>query len=174
MNRKYFILSLVLGFSTLASADVKIGVFDAQVVLDSIEDGKSAAASLKREAEDKKKLIETRGKELEKIQKELETQTLVLSKEAKEKKEMEFQNKFKDFQKLQMEAQQDMQKKEMTMTGDIFKKINQVIQKMGNDTGYDFIFEKNQGAVTYFKSGDLTNQVIAEYNKTFGKAPAKM
>ncbi len=168
MKRNIWIIGvIVLAFVSVARAETKIGVFDAQQVLDGIEEGKKAVSSLEKEAMDRKKEIETKGKELEKMKQELDSQKLVLSKEAYDKKEKEFQNKAIDFQKMQYDAQKEMQKRELSMTGEIFKKINAIIQKMGKDGSYDFILEKNQGAVTYFKSGDLTQQVIAEYNKTY-------
>lgn len=163
----------VLAFASIARAETKIGVFDAQEVLDSIEEGKKAVSTLEKEAMGRKKDIETRGKELEKMKADLDSQKLVLSKDAFEKKQKDFQDKAIEFQKLQYEAQKDMQKRELSLTGDIFKKINVIIQKLGKDGNYDFILEKNQGAVTYFKSGDLTQQVIAEYNKTYNAAPTK-
>jgi outer membrane protein len=150
-----------------AHADTKIAVFDAQQVLDSIDEGKKAVSALEKEALDRKKDIETKGKEIEKMHSDLESQKLVLSKEAYDKKDKEFQAKAIEFQKLQYDAQKDMQKRELSMTGEIFKKINTVIQKLGKDGNYDFILEKNQGAVTYFKSGDITPQVITEYNKAY-------
>lgn len=179
--KKYFLIAVMMLASSAFAADEpskagtgnKIGVFDAQQVLDSIEEGKSAVSSLEKEALDRKKTIETKGKELEKMKADLDSQKLVLSKDAYDKKEKDFQAKAIEFQKMQYDAQKDMQKKEMSMTGEIFKKINQIIQKLGKDGNYDFILEKNQGAVTYFKSGDLTDQVIAEYNKTYGNAAAK-
>jgi outer membrane protein len=153
--------------TSAAFAEPKFGVFDAQEVTTKVEEGKKATSSLEKEFNDKKKQVENKGKELEKMKKDLDSQTLVLSKDAMEKKKKEFQDAVIDFQKLQMEAQKDMQQRELTLTNDIFKKINDIIQKMGKDGNYDFIFEKNQGAVTYFKSGDLTQQVIAEYNKMY-------
>ncbi|MCC7459787.1 MAG: OmpH family outer membrane protein [Proteobacteria bacterium] len=161
-----FVVALI-ALSSAAFADTKIGIFDAQQVLDSIDEGKKAVSSLEKEAQDRKKQIETKGKALEKMKADLDAQKLVLSKDAYEKKEKEFQTQAIEFQKLQYEAQKDMQKRELTMTGEIFKKINAVIQKIGKESGYDFILEKNQGAVTYFKSGDLTQQVITEYNKAY-------
>ncbi len=168
--KKWSVFMLVAMFVTFARAEVKIGVFDAQQVLDSIEDGKKAVSSLEKEATERKKQIETKGKALEKAKADLDAQKLVLSKDAFEKKQQDLNNQYIEFQKLQYDAQKDMQKRELTMTGEIFKKINAVIQKMGKDGSYDFILEKNQGAVTYFKSGDLTQQVIAEYNKVYGSA----
>lgn len=179
--KKYFLVAILMLASSAFAADEssksgtanKIGVFDAQKVLDSIDEGKSAVSSLEKEALDRKKTIEAKGKELEKMKQDLDSQKLVLSKDAYDKKEKEFQTKAIEFQKMQYDARNDMQKREMTMTGEIFKKINAIIQKLGKDGNYDFILEKNQGAVTYFKSGDLTDQVITEYNKTYGGTKAK-
>lgn len=170
MIKKLAAFLIVTSFAALAHADTKIGVFDAQEVLDSIDEGKKAVSALEKEAMDRKKTIETKGKALEKAKTDLDAQKLVLSKDAFEKKQQDLNNQYIEFQKLQYEAQKDMQKRELTMTGEIFKKINTVIQKLGKDGSYDFILEKNQGAVTYFKSGDLTQQVITEYNKTYGSA----
>lgn len=148
-----------------------IAVFDAQEVLDSIDEGKSAVAKLEKEASEKKQTIENKQKELEKMKKDLDAQALVLSKEALAAKEKDFQAKYIDFEKLRMEAQRDLQQKELAATGEIFKKINAVIQKLGKEGNYDFVLEKNQGAVTYYKSSDsdITKKVIAEYNKTYKK-----
>lgn len=161
------VLVSILFTASAASAEPKFGVFDAQEVTTKVEEGKKATASLEKEFNDKKKQVENRGKELEKMKKDLDSQTLVLSKDAMEKKKKDFQDAVIDFQKLQMEAQKDMQQRELTLTNSIFKNINDIVQKMGKEGNYDFIFEKNQGAVTYFKSGDLTQQIIAEYNKTY-------
>ncbi len=170
MKKLAAFLIVSTAFAYAAHADTKIGVFDAQEVLDSIDEGKKAVSALEKEAMDRKKTIETKGKALEKAKTDLDAQKLVLSKDAFEKKQQDLNNQYIEFQKLQYEAQKDMQKRELTMTGEIFKKINTVIQKLGKDGSYDFILEKNQGAVTYFKSGDLTQQVITEYNKTYGSA----
>ncbi len=174
MKKLSLVVIAILAMSSVARAEVKIGLFDAQVVVDNIEEGKKAKETLDKEGMTFKKDIEAKGKELEKMKADLDSQKLVLSKDAFEKKQREFQDKAIDFQKLQYEAQKNMQKRELSLTGEIFKNINAIIQKMGKDGNYDFILEKNQGAVTYFKSGDLTQQVIDEYNKNYGgKAATK-
>ena len=168
MKKIFFCVFAVLLISTnVAAENLKIAVFDAQEVLDNIDEGKAAVARLEKEASSKKKVIEEKQKELEKLKKDLDSQTLVLSKDALEKKREELQMKYIDFERSRVEAQKEMQQKELTETGEIFKKINAVIQKMGKEDNYDFKLKKNQGAVTYFKSGNITKQVIELYNKTY-------
>jgi len=150
------------------TAGKKIAVFNAQEVLDTIDEGKAAVAQLEKEVLSKKKKIENEQKTLEKMKKDLDAQALVLSKDALVKKQKDFETKFIAFERMRMEAQRAMQQQELTATGDIFKKINAIIQKIGKDEKYDFILEKNQGAVTYFKSEyEITPKVIQLYNKTY-------
>jgi outer membrane protein len=167
MKKIVLVFALILSVTVSAKADTKIAVFDVKVVIDTIEEGKKASATLDKEFLAKKKDIEAKGKELEKLKQDLDSSSLVLSKEAMAKKQKELQDKALNFQKLQIDAQKEFQNREMSLTGEIFNKINAVIQKLGKDGNYDFIFEKNQGAVTYFKSGDITQQVISEYNKAY-------
>ena len=115
----------------------------------------------------KKSEFDQKKKDLEKMKQDLDAQALVLSKDAFAKKEREFQEAYIKLQQEAAIAERDLQKKEIEETGVIFKNINAVIQKIGKDKNYDFILEKNQGAVTYFKSGDITDKVIELYNKTY-------
>lgn len=168
--KKVLALFVVLFISSVASAaanNLKIAVFDAQEVLDTVEQGKAALAKLEKIQASKQKEFETKQKELEKMKKDLDSQALVLSKDALEKKEREFQEKYIAFQQEAVKVDREIKQTELKETNVIFKNINAIIQKLGKDGGYDFIFEKNQGAVTYFKSGDITPKVIELYNKTY-------
>ena len=68
-----------------------------------------------------------------------------------------------------MEAQGEIQKQELEMRSEIFKKITAVIEKMGKSEAYDFVLEKNEGGVIFAKSGDITDKVIEMYNKVYKK-----
>lgn len=164
-----FVIGLIVAAPIWAATTApKIAVFDAQEVLDSIDEGKAAVAKLEKAVLSKKKKIDTEQKTLEKMKKDLDGQALVMSKTAMAEKEKEFQKKFIAFEQMRMNAQRSMQQEELSATGEIFKKINAVIQKIGKDKNYDFILEKNQGAVTYFKKEyEITSTVIQMYNKTY-------
>lgn len=166
---KVAVVAMLLASPFAAQADLNIAVFDAQKVLDSIDEGKKAVTKLENEARDKEKAFEGKRKELETLKKEIDSQSLVLSKEALEKKKREFDQKYMAFQQEAMKVQEELKRKELEMTGEIFKKINAVIQKMGKEGQYDLILEKNQGAVTFVKQGEITQKVIDAYNKTYKK-----
>lgn len=175
--KKNIILFMVLVVSVFATdvfaADLKIAVFDAQKVIDNIGEAKNALEKLDREAAARKKEIDPIQKEVAQMKKDLDSQALVLSKEALQKKQMELQQKFGEYQKMAYEAETEFQEKHRAATAEIFKKINALIQKIGKDSGYDFVFEKNSGGVTYFKSGDITDKVIQDYNKTYKVSKTK-
>ncbi|MCB1198549.1 MAG: OmpH family outer membrane protein [Deltaproteobacteria bacterium] len=169
MKKVYALVFMVLisSFATAAESNLQIAVFDAQQVLDNVEQGKAASKRMEELQLAKKSEFDQKKKDLEKMKQDLDAQALVLSKDAFAKKEREFQEAYIKLQQEAAIAERDLQKKEIEETGVIFKNINAVIQKIGKDKNYDFILEKNQGAVTYFKSGDITDKVIELYNKTY-------
>ncbi|MEZ4819306.1 MAG: OmpH family outer membrane protein [Bdellovibrionota bacterium] len=161
------LMVLISSFATAAESKLQIAVFDAQEVLDTVEQGKAASKRMEELQLAKKSEFDQKKKDLEKMKQDLDSQALVLSKDAFAKKEREFQEAYIKFQQEAAVAERDLQKKEFEETSVIYKNINAIIQKMGKDKDYDFILEKNQGAVTYFKSGDITDKVIELYNKTY-------
>ncbi len=170
---KTVMVALFFASPLSAQAELKIAVFDAQKVLDNIEEGKKAVAKLETEARSKEKSFESKRKELESLKKEIDSQALVLSKEALEEKKRNFDQKYMAFQQEAMKTQEELKRLELEMTGEIFKKINAVIQKMGKEGDYDLVLEKNQGAVTYVKQGEITQKVIDAYNKTYNNSKKK-
>ena len=139
MKKYFLVLAMILSTTAMAAdapaaAPVKIGVFDAQHVLDSIDEGKNAVSSLEKEALDRKKTIETKGKELEKMKQDLDSQKLVLSKDAFDKKQKDFEQKAIDFNKMQYDAQKDV------------LRIDVPVEKQSEATeAFSIIFEKNNG-----------------------------
>ncbi|MEZ4703773.1 MAG: OmpH family outer membrane protein [Bdellovibrionota bacterium] len=167
------LILLSMSFSSYANADLKVVFFDAQKVLDNIEEGKDAVAKLEKDAGEKKKQIDAKQKELVDLDSEINRGALVFDKDTMAKKKQDLERKKMEFQRLYAEAQGDIQKQEMTMRGEIFKKINALIEKVGKDESYDFILEKNEGGVLYAKGGDITEKVIELYNKQYGGKSGK-
>ncbi|MCB0327386.1 MAG: hypothetical protein KDD52_07195, partial [Bdellovibrionales bacterium] len=65
-------MSFVVVFSNQVQADMKVAVFDAQKVIDNIDEGKSAVTALEKEAGEKKKLMEKKQKELLELKSEID------------------------------------------------------------------------------------------------------
>ena len=62
--------------------------------------------------------------------------------------------------------QGELYKKNMELTQPLYDKIDQIIQKIGQEEDYDYILDTVQGVVLYSKPQfDITNRIIEELNK---------
>ena len=58
------------------------------------------------------------------------------------------------------------QQKNLELTQPLYDKIDQIIQKIGEEEDYDYILDVVQGVVLYSKPRfDITNRVIEELSK---------
>jgi len=149
-----------------SAVESRYAVVDVQNVLLTVDDGRKAQNQLESAIRDRKKDLETQQAEYKKLEENFEKQKLVLSPQALAEKQRELEAKKLDLQKSVLSAQSDMQKKELQLSGEILKKIRDIIAKIGKDGGYDFIWEKTEGGVIYFRDAfDITKQVIDQYNR---------
>ena len=102
--------------------------------------------------------------------KEIENQSLLLSPEKKAEKEKQAQElgmKIEKFRYEKLGPQGEFYKKNMELTQPLYDKIDQIIQKIGDEEGYDFILDVVQGVVLYAKPEyDITDKILEELNKS--------
>lgn len=173
MKKITFITIVILGLAFIskgAFADIKYGYVDVQKILDTVDEGKAAKTDFKKKIDNKKAELEKKQVELKKLNENFEKQKMILSASAVEEKRKELEAKNAELQKAMFTAQSEMSGFEQELSGPILKKIRLVIEKVGRDGGYDFVWEKNEGGIIYAKATyDLTDQVIAQYDKQNGK-----
>jgi len=99
----------------------------------------------------------------------------VLTAEAYRDKEASYQVKFRDYQRMVQDANEELAKKEQDMTGKMIPEILKVVEQVGKEGKYDAILDLNNPIIVYHdKADNLTKKIIEEYNKGAGKsAPAK-
>lgn len=156
-----------------AAPALKVAVVDLNEAMNSVEEGKSAIATLEKRFAERKTDLEKRQKELQEMQSNLERQASVLSDDAKRKKAMELQEKFAAFQQARGEAENEMAGMRAQLQDDIAGKLKKTCAGIAQKEGYTLIIEKNvvwYAAPTY----DITRQLIAAYNAQTAKpAPKK-
>ena len=107
--------------------------------------------------------------EYENLVKEIENQSLLLSPEKKGEKEKEAQDlaiQIEQFRYSKLGPQGELYQKNLELTQPLYDKIDQIIQKIGEDEDYDYILDVVQGVVLFAKPRfDITNRVIEELNK---------
>lgn len=178
-NRVYItsILAMVIVFALSATEAVaqKIGFINVRQIIHESDAGKKAEAEFKRTVEKKKADIAKKESELKQIKDELEKQKSVLTAEAYRDKEAGYQVKFRDYQRIVQDANEELSKKEQAITGKMIPEILRVVEQVGKQGNYDAILDLNNPIIVYHdKADNLTKKIIEEYNKGAGKsAPAK-
>ncbi len=111
-------------------------------------------------------------KEYNDMLQEIDSQSLLLSPEKKQEKMQAAQDKAMQIEKFKYEKlgpQGEFYKKSQELTQPIIDKINKLISKIGDDEGYDFIFDASSGALVHaLPKYDITDRVIEELNKGVG------
>jgi outer membrane protein len=145
---------------------LKIAVVDMQRAIQSVEAGKKAKSQLEKEINEKRKNLQTEEATIKKMGEEFKKQSLVMSDEARSKKQAELQEKIFKFQEETQKTQQELQQKEATLTEPIVSKLRNVISDLAKQKGYNFVLEKNENMVLYFDDkDDLTGDVVSLFNK---------
>ena len=158
-----------LGIAPANQIDIaKIGIIDAQRILETSSAGKAAQAQIKeksvRMAEDLKK----RGSEVEQLRTQLEREAMVMSQEKREDARREFRIKMNDFKSLEQKYRSELKQLEQKLVGRIQADIIQLTQEIGKQGGYLLII--NRPAVLYSPTSiDITDQVIQKYNTKYAK-----
>ena len=111
-------------------------------------------------------------KEYQDLAEQIESQSLLLSPEKKQEKERAAQEKYMAIEKFKYEKlgpEGEFYRKQMEFSRPIIEKINTLIAKIGEDEGYDFIFDAAAGSLVHaLPKYDITNQVLEELNKKSG------
>jgi outer membrane protein len=160
-------LSSVMVSPARAADDFKIAVVDMQKALQSVEAGKKAKSQLEKEVEAKKKKFDSEKASITKMGEEFKKQSLVMSDEARAKKQGELQERIAKLQQEGMETEQELRMKEQQLTQPIINKLRGIVSDQAKKKGYSMVLEKNENTVLFSQDkDDLTSEVVSAYNKS--------
>jgi len=168
-------LCLALVAPRVSRAELKIGFVSLQQAVNEVDEGKSAKAALKKEFDQKQKLLDDKQNELKKMKEDLDKQSVVMSDETKREKQAEFDRKLMETQGIFVQMQKELSEREREIMKGIFDKMEVVIREIAAAEGFNFVFEQqNAGLIVAPKEADLTNELIRRYNARYkaGSAPA--
>jgi outer membrane protein len=152
-------------FGSVLAADLKVAYVDIQKAVNECHFGKEAKKSIVKEAEKLHRQLTDKQKELQNMRESYDKQALMLTPDARATKEKDLQNKYREFQRWQEDAQNDLNQKRGDAERNIYVGLQKVIQKLGADEGYTFILERNENIVLYAsKAIDITDRVIKAYD----------
>ena len=96
---------MALAGTASAAEDVKIATVDMQKALQTVDSGRRAKAQLEKEFNSKKTQLQTEEASIKKMTEEFQKQSLVMSDEARAKKQAELQQRIMKFQELTARSQ---------------------------------------------------------------------
>jgi outer membrane protein len=167
MRNLYWLVALALALPGVARAEeIKIGTVDMQKALQSVEAGKKAKAQLEKDFNAKKKELQGEEANIKKMGEEFKKKSVVMSEDARAKKQTEIQERIMKFQEMTARSQGEIQQKERELTEPIITKLRAIIQDLAKSKNYSVILEKNENTVLFSQEkDDLTGDVVSAFNK---------
>lgn len=179
--KKFHVLTGVVLFSSLfiasfAQAEIKIGYVDSQAILAKYKEAQDVQAKLKELYKSWEKEAQNMQTEIQKKTEQFQAQSLVLTDKTKQERAQEIQTLQLQFQKFQQDKlgpEGELVKEQNRMMKPIIDKIQKMINKIGDEEGFDYIFDTVNANIVYAgkKQTNLTDRVLQELEK--GAATSK-
>ncbi len=149
-------------FSTVASAQLKIGVINVQKALQDTDELKKAQADLAKKYQPRTDEMDKITKDLESIDAQLNSGKL--NAQAQADLQAQGTRKQRDQQRMQDDMQADLDKDRQDILSKMSQKMQDVINKLAEERTLDLIIEASQ--TLYNKPAlDLTADATTAYNK---------
>ncbi len=155
----------VFSFSAYGSNTNKIVVVDLQRVIAQSIEGKKAMQKLKQKEGEIQKKVNKKQETLLKLKDELEKKSLMLSMDAKEDKNKNFERQTREYKYFIDDLTQEMRKYKLESQKKILEELSVIIQDVGKKNSYKLIVGKRAGAIYYNDPGiDITDDIIKAYD----------
>ncbi len=147
-----------------AARDLKIGYFDANGAAVQSQWGKRIIDDIKREQERLAADLDAKGKTFKAAKEDFDKKKDVMDEKARTRKQKELQDMATDLERQAGESSQKFNQNATAAKKPLFDKMTEIVNRIGKDDKYDFIFEK--GALHYAtEKDDLTKRIAAELDK---------
>lgn len=149
-------------------AQVKIGVVDMQTVIAESAPGQAAMAELRTRFESMKEELDKQNAQITELRDELQRQSMVLSQEAKQDKELEYRRIVRDFQDQFQAFQTKMKAEEDRLSDPILEVLLEVIDAYGKNNKFTMIIDGTAAGLVYAdETVIITEAIIQELNKAW-------
>ena len=171
--RRHILVPLIgmMLFATTASAELKVGVVDVRIVMDSVPAWGNILKEMKSKWQDKQAKLEKRQADLKAKKEQLDAKKVVSDPQTIAREEALL------LQNAQILAQQFMQEQrlisaqEMDLKNQMFKRIEPLVYEIAQKSDLSFVFERgnDQQPNVLYNSGrvDVTKKVVSAYKKTY-------
>jgi outer membrane protein len=146
------------------AAEMKIGMIDFQAAVEKSQPGQKIEAELKKEGERMEAELTKDKDELTALKEKLEREAMVMSREAREEKEIEFRVKARNLQEKEKRYRSDFMGKQRQEVDKLRTVVLEIAQELGKKEGFTLVLSK-VGVLYYDASVDLTDKVVQLLNK---------
>ena len=170
MRRALLFALVVASCATSASAQLKIGYIDSEVLKERLPEILAVQRTLEQLQQDYEREIMDRQTKLKKIEDDFQRQELLMSEARKAEMRADFEAKVQQLQQFTQEKfgpEGELTRKQIELLEPIFQKINDAIRDMAEEGKYDFIFDSPSAGLVLFAKPeyDLTEQLIERMEK---------
>ncbi|MBX2994148.1 MAG: OmpH family outer membrane protein [Bdellovibrionaceae bacterium] len=158
-------LILIIFFSSMSFAQIKMGFVDLQKAVQSTSAGKKAKSELDADFAKRKRDLDRQEQDLRRRDEELQKKRTVLSEAAYRKQLAGLEKSASDFRDLMGRTQMEFQKKELDLTTPILEKMRRTISRVAKENGYTVVMEMTAQVLYSPESDDLTDRVAREFEK---------
>lgn len=150
----------------LAAESYKIGIVNIQRCIQESNEGKRLSQDLANKYNEMQKALSEKQQELAEMQKEIEKQSLMLSLEAKEDKQKEYNEKQRKLEYDVEDYNEEMTNAQSEAQERILQDLEVIIIDIAETGEYDLILERVSAGVLFTSDAlDITDQIIDAYNK---------
>ena len=169
MKKLLLITLLLVSGLTLQAQSQKIGYVDSQKILSTFPPALDAQKKLEAESNKWGQELQKMQEDLKTLQNQLDQQSLLLSEAKKKEKAQQLQDlaiKIQQYQNEKWGNNGEFFRRRSELLQPVLDQINNAINKVGDEEGYDFIFDSVAGNILFAKNKyDLTDKVLQELEK---------
>jgi len=144
----------------------KIGYIDSNEIMSKLEEVRQVQIELEKE----QRRLQSEGQnlymEFDSLKTAFDSQQLLMSDMKKQEIIQELTQRQQELEQFQMEKfgpGGELEKQQIQLLKPVLDKIDKAIQRVGNEEGYDYIFDAVAGAIVFaLESHNVTDKVISE------------
>ena len=167
MTLLFVCLSLLLSlpYHCAWAQGAKIGVLNMKRLQQNAVRFQAIRENLKKKYNTLQKKLDAERAQIAKIEEELQKQSMMLSLDAKEDKEMELGKRTRHYKYMYGEVTQEMKDAEFEATRKVGKEIEKIVEKLAHKESYTLILEQGAVGLIYYNDAiDITDRVTKAYD----------
>jgi outer membrane protein len=167
----FFATALLISFGLHAQTTQKIGYADVEYIFSQMPESKTIEAELQSLQNQLKKQIDTKLAEFQKKVAEYQQFGANVPESVRQNTERELRQMQENIEKLQQDAQMDMQRKQSQLMEPVYTKVGKAIEEVAKENGFSLILNNQISGLDVILYGDEKLDVSDLVLKKMGITP---